>query len=81
MTTGATTLTSNQTFRVTPQLLSFNPPSGFVETQVTITGVDFTQTNGVGFGDNVPAAFTVNSGTQMPGAPFLARLCVIILNR
>ena len=65
VTTGATTLTSNQTFRVTPQLLSFNPPSGSVGTQVTITGSGFTETNGVGFGDNVPAQFTVNSDTQL----------------
>ena len=65
VTTGATTLTSNQPFRVTPQVLSFNPPSGSVGTQVTITGTGFTQTNGVGFGDNVPAQFTVNSDTQV----------------
>ena len=50
---------------MTPQVLSFNPPSGSVGTQVTITGTGFTQTNGVGFGDNVPAQFTVNSDTQV----------------
>jgi len=65
VTTGATTLTSNQSFRVTPQVVSFDPPSGSVGTQVTITGTGFTQTNGVGFGDNVPAEFTVNSDTQV----------------
>jgi len=65
VTTGATTLTSNQPFRVKPQVVSFDPPSGAVGTQVTITGTGFTQTNGVGFGDNVPAAFTVNSDTQV----------------
>ena len=65
VTTGGTTLTSNQQFRVKPQLLSFNPPSGSVGTQVTITGTGFTETNGVGFGDNVPAQFTVNSDTQV----------------
>jgi uncharacterized repeat protein (TIGR03803 family) len=65
VTTGATTLTSNQIFRVTPQVLSFDPPSGSAGTQVTITGTGFTQTNGVGFGDNVPAEFTVNSDTQV----------------
>ena len=65
VTTGATTLTSNQTFRVTPQVLSFNPPSGSVGTPVTITGSGFTQTSGVGFGDNVPAQFTVNSDRQV----------------
>jgi uncharacterized repeat protein (TIGR03803 family) len=65
VTTDGTTLTSNQPFRVKPQVLSFNPPSGTVGTQVTITGTGFTQTNGVGFGDNVPAEFTVNSDTQV----------------
>jgi uncharacterized repeat protein (TIGR03803 family) len=65
VTTGATTLTSNQQFRVKPQVLSFDPPSGSVGTQVTITGTGFTQTNGVGFGDNLPAQFTVNSDTQV----------------
>jgi uncharacterized repeat protein (TIGR03803 family) len=65
VTTGTTTLTSNQPFRVKPQVVSFDPPSGSVGTQVTITGTGFTQTNGVGFGDNVPAEFTVNSDTQV----------------
>jgi hypothetical protein len=65
VTTGATTLTSNQPFLVKPQVISFDPPSGSVGTQVTITGSGFTQTNGVGFGDNVPAEFTVNSDTQI----------------
>jgi len=59
------TLTSNKPFRVMPQLLSFDPPSGPVGTQVTITGVSLTQTQGVGFGDRVPAQFTVNSDTQV----------------
>jgi uncharacterized repeat protein (TIGR03803 family) len=65
VTADRTTLTSNQQFRVVPQLLSFNPPSGSVGTQVTITGVGFTQALGVGFGDNVPAEFTVNSDTEV----------------
>jgi hypothetical protein len=55
VTTGTTTLTSDVPFRVTPQLLSFNPPSGPVGTPVTITGVGLTQTLEVGFGDRVPA--------------------------
>jgi len=59
------TLTSNQPFRVTPQLLSFDPPSGPVGTSVTITGVSLTQTKGVGFGDRIPAQFTVDSDTQL----------------
>jgi uncharacterized repeat protein (TIGR03803 family) len=65
VTTGGTTLASNPEFRVTPQLLSFNPPSGPVGTQVTITGTGFTQTVGVGFGNNVPAQLTVNSDTEI----------------
>lgn len=58
-------LPSNKIFRVTPQVLSFDPPSGPVGTQVTITGVSLTQAQGVGFGDTVPAQFTVNSDTQL----------------
>jgi uncharacterized repeat protein (TIGR03803 family) len=65
VTNGTTTLTSNQPFRVKPQVGSFDPPSGSVGTQVTITGTGFTQTSGVGFGDYVPAEFTVNSDSQI----------------
>lgn len=65
VTTGGTTLTSNQQFRVTPQILNFDPASGSVGTQVTITGSGFTQALGVGFGDNVPSQFTVNSDTEI----------------
>ena len=65
MTTNGTTLTSNQEFRVMPQVLSFSPPNGAVGTQVTINGTGLTQTTGVGFGDNVPAQFTVNSDSQV----------------
>jgi len=63
--TNGTTLTSNQVFRVTPQVLSFSPSNGSVGTQVTINGTGFTQASGVGFGDRVPAQFTVNSDTQI----------------
>ena len=65
MTTPSGALSSNKVFRVTPQLLSFAPSSGPVGTQVTITGVSLTQTQGVGFGDRVPAQFTVNSDSQV----------------
>ncbi|MBZ5571484.1 MAG: hypothetical protein LAO09_06355 [Acidobacteriia bacterium] len=65
VTTPSGTLTSNKPFRVRPQLLTFDPPSGPVGTQVTITGVSLTQTQGVGFGNRVPAQFTVNSDTKV----------------
>ena len=65
VTTPGGPLTSNVPFRVTPQLLSFSPPSGPVGTVVTITGVSLTQTTGVGFGDYMPAPFTVNSDNQV----------------
>jgi uncharacterized repeat protein (TIGR03803 family) len=65
VTTPSGLLTSNTAFRVTPQVLSFDPPSGPAGTVVTITGVSLTQTTGVGFGDYVPANFTVNSDTQV----------------
>lgn len=57
--------TSLQNFLVTPQIVSFDPPSGPVGTQVTITGMSLTQTQGVGFGDKIPAQFTVNSDKKV----------------
>jgi hypothetical protein len=63
--TAGTALISNQEFRVTPQVLSFNPPSGPVGTRVTMGGIGLTQTSGVGFGDRVPAEFTLNSDTDV----------------
>lgn len=65
VTTPTGALTSNVPFRVLPQLLSFTPTSGPVGTQVTLTGVSFTQTTGVGFGDYTPAPFTANSDMQV----------------
>jgi uncharacterized repeat protein (TIGR03803 family) len=61
---GATTLTSAQTFKVTPTIASFSPPSGPVGTPVTITGTGLTQTTRVTF-NNKMATFTVNSDTQV----------------
>jgi hypothetical protein len=58
-------LNSSVPFRVIPQVLSFDPPSGPPGTQVTITGVSVTQTLGIGFGDRTPAQFTVNSDTSV----------------
>ena len=65
VTTPAGTLISNKLFRVTPQLLTFDPPNGPVGTQVTITGVSLKQTHAVGFGNRVPAEFTIDSDTQV----------------
>jgi uncharacterized repeat protein (TIGR03803 family) len=59
------TLKSNKTFRVTPQITSFNPPSGPVGTPVIITGVSLTGATRVTFGGVKATTFTVNSGTQV----------------
>jgi len=67
VTTGSTTLTSNKTFRVTPQLLSFKPLSGPVGTVVTITGVSLTQTSKVTFGGVKATSVIINSDTQVTG--------------
>jgi uncharacterized repeat protein (TIGR03803 family) len=64
VTTSNGTLTSNQKFRVIPQITNFSPPSGPVGTSVTITGVSLSQTTKVTFG-GVKAAFTVKSDTQV----------------
>ena len=59
------TLTSNRIFRVTPAILSFNPPSGPVGTQVTITGTSFTGATKVTFGGVKATTFSVDSDTQI----------------
>jgi uncharacterized repeat protein (TIGR03803 family) len=59
------TLKSNKTFRVTPQITSFNPPSGPVGTPVIITGVSLTQGTKVVFGRVKATTFTVNSDTEI----------------
>lgn len=64
VTTGATTLTSRQIFKVTPTLASFDPPSGAVGTSVTIDGTAFTQATNVTFAGQ-SATFTVVSDTQI----------------
>ena len=63
--TPGATLKSNKTFRVTPQITSFNPGSAAVGSQVTITGVSLAQTTKVIFGGVKATAFTVNSDTQV----------------
>jgi uncharacterized repeat protein (TIGR03803 family) len=59
------TLTSNKIFRVTPQILSFEPPSGPVGTTVVITGNSFTGATEVVFACGQTASFTVDSDTQI----------------
>src|SRR5437016_6647952 len=65
VTTGATTLTSNNTFRVTPTFPSFNPTSGPVGTPVVLTGTGLAQTTKVTFGRVAATTVTVNSDTQV----------------
>ena len=64
VTTGSTTLTSSQNFKVKPTITGFDPPSGTVGTSVNIAGSGFTQATKVTF-NNKSAAFTVNSDTQI----------------
>jgi hypothetical protein len=65
VTTGATTLTSNNTYRVTPTFPSFSPTSGSVGTPVVLTGTGLTQTTKVTFGGVKATTVTVNSDTQV----------------
>jgi uncharacterized repeat protein (TIGR03803 family) len=65
VTTPSGTLTSNQNFRVTPQIFSFSPTSGPPGTKVTITGESFTQTAAVTLAYKYPLTYTVNSDTQI----------------
>lgn len=64
VTTGSTTLTSNQTFRITPSFTTFSPPSGPVGTSVTITGTGLAQATKVSF-DGTPASFATGSDTEI----------------
>jgi len=64
VTTPGGVLASNATYRVTPQITTFSPPSGTVGTTVTIMGVSLTETSEVTFG-GVSASFTVDSDTQV----------------
>ncbi|MGC1372615.1 MAG: choice-of-anchor tandem repeat GloVer-containing protein [Candidatus Sulfotelmatobacter sp.] len=62
--TGATVLTSNRTFRVTPTFGSFSPPSGPVGTLVTISGTGLLQATKVTFNGS-SAAPSVISDTEI----------------
>jgi uncharacterized repeat protein (TIGR03803 family) len=57
-------LTSNRQFRVLPGIVSFNPMSGTVGTQVTINGTSFTGATKVTFG-GVQGTFSVNSDIKI----------------
>ncbi len=65
VTTPSTTLKSSTKFRVTPQITTFNPPSGPVGTSVAITGVSLIQTSKVTFGGVKATTVTRNSNTQV----------------
>jgi hypothetical protein len=60
--TGATMLTSNQKFHVTPTITSFSPLAGMGSARNN-TGTGLTQTTKVAFNNKV-ATLTVNSDTQ-----------------
>jgi hypothetical protein len=64
VTTFTSSLPSNRSFLVTPQINSFTPASGVVGTSVTITGVSLTQTTGLTIGGKA-ASFKVKSDTQV----------------
>ena len=63
VTTSAGTLTSNQTFKVKPQITSFMPTSGAAGMLVTITGTSLEATN-VTFG-GVKASFSLIRDTEV----------------
>jgi uncharacterized repeat protein (TIGR03803 family) len=65
VTTGATTLTSPQTFKVKPKITSFSPTSGHIAQLVTITGTGFIQATAVKFGTVKATTFTVVSDTKV----------------
>jgi uncharacterized repeat protein (TIGR03803 family) len=65
VTSGATTLTSPQTFKVLPTITGFTPSSGTVGTPVTVTGTGLTQGTKLTFGDVKVTSFTVNNDTQV----------------
>jgi uncharacterized repeat protein (TIGR03803 family) len=57
VTTGTTTLTSSQPFKVLPVITSFSPTSGAVGTSVSINGTGLMQTTKVAF-NGISASFT-----------------------
>jgi hypothetical protein len=65
VTTGSTTLTSPQTFKVKPKITSFSPTSGSVGTLVTINGSGLIQAAAVKFGTVKATTFTVISDSEV----------------
>ena len=65
VTTGATTLTSPQTYKVKPKILNFTPTSGHVAQLVTINGTGLIQATSVKFGSVKATTFTVVSDSQV----------------
>jgi IPT/TIG domain len=65
VTTGTTTLTSPQTYKVKPKITSFTPSSGAAGTLVTIDGTGLIQTSAEKFGTVKATTFTVKSDSQV----------------
>src|SRR5262249_36490552 len=65
VTTPSGTLTSNRTFLVKPQIVSFNPASGAVGATIVINGVSLKQTSKITFNSVVAGNFIVNSDSQV----------------
>jgi uncharacterized repeat protein (TIGR03803 family) len=65
VTTGTTTLTSPQTFKVKPKITSFTPTSGPPATLVTIKGSGLIQASAVKFGTVNATTFTVKSDSRV----------------
>jgi uncharacterized repeat protein (TIGR03803 family) len=65
VTTGTTTLTSSQTFKVKPKITTFTPTSGPPATLVTIKGSGLIQASAVKFGTVNATTFTVKSDSRV----------------
>lgn len=65
VTTGSTTLKSPQTYKVTPKITGFTPPSGPAGTLVTVNGTGLIQATTVKFGTVKATTFTVVSDSQV----------------
>jgi IPT/TIG domain len=65
VTTGSTTLTSPQTFKVKPKITSFSPSTGSAGTLVTINGSGLIQATSVKFGTVKATTFTVVSDSEV----------------